>query len=127
MFDCQLGELLTVTVQLAIAFSSLLVENKNFIALYQACFYFANNLSAFYYRSTYGDCTVVVNQQHFLKFNSCTGLGTLNVVNEELLALFCLELLTVNFYDYVHYLYYIKRFLRKVDASLAPLFRTSTD
>jgi len=103
------------------------VENKNFIALYQACFYFANNLSTFYDRSTYGDCTVVVNQQHFLKLNSCTGLGTLNVVNEELLALFCLELLTVNFYDYVHYYIILNGFLRKVDASLATLLRTSTD
>jgi hypothetical protein len=27
------------------------------------------------------------------------------VVNEELLAFFCLELLTVNFYNYVHFLF----------------------
>ena len=127
MFDCQLGELLTVTVQLAITFSSLLVEYENLIALYQACFHFANNLCAFHYGSTYGDCTIVVNQQHFLKLNSCTGFGTLNVVNEELLALLSLELLTVNFYDYVHYYIILNGFFRKVDASLAPLLRTSTD
>jgi hypothetical protein len=49
------------------------------------------------------------------------------VVNEELLAFFCLELLTVNFYNYVHYIICLNGFLRQVDCISAAAFSTHTD
>ena len=65
-------------------------------------------VSTLYSGSTYGDSTVVVYQQHFLKLSSLTSLGTSDVVNEELLASFSLELLTVNLNDCVHlFIYYL--------------------
>jgi hypothetical protein len=49
------------------------------------------------------------------------------VVNEELLALFCLELLTVNFYNYVHFTFCLNGFLRQVDRISAVACSTHTD
>lgn len=109
MFDSQFSKLLTVTVQFLVTFSSLLVEYQYFVSLYQRRYYFAYHFCTFYCRSTYCDSTVVVYQQNFVKFNSCTVFSVLNVVYKQLLAFFCLELLTVNFYDYVHCYLYIKR------------------
>ena len=91
-----------MTVQLAIALTTLLVEYKNLVALYELGDYLAYYLSALYYGSTYGDVTLVVYQQHFLKLNSLTCLYTSDVVYEELLTSLGLELLTVNLYDCVH-------------------------
>ena len=93
-----------MTVQLAVALTTLLVENKNLVALNQGRNYFAYNLSTLYSRSTYGDGTFVVYQQHSLKLNSLTSLGISHVVHEELLTSFGLELLTVNLYDCVHFI-----------------------
>ena len=95
-----------MAVQLTIAFSSLLVEYQHFLAFYQRRFYFAYHFGAFYGGSTDCHITFVVNQQHFLKFNSLSSFGVLNVVNKQALALFCFELLTVNLYDCVHFIYY---------------------
>ena len=94
--------MLTMTVQLAIALAALLVEDKNLVALNKRANYFADHLSTFYHGSTHGDGTFVVYQQHSLKFNSLLSLCVLDVLDKELLAGFCLELLTVNLYDCVH-------------------------
>lgn len=105
MFDHHLSELLTVTVQLLVTFSSLLVEYQHFVTLYQVRNDFANDFCAFDGGSTYSDGSVVVCQQHFVKFNSCTVFSVLDVLNEQLLAFFGFELLTVNFYNYVHFIF----------------------
>ncbi len=94
-----------MAVQFAIAFSSLFVEHQHFLAFYQRRFYFAYHFGSCNGGSTYSYITVVVNQQHFLKFNSLSGLGILNVVYKQLFAFFCLELLTVNLYDCVHFIF----------------------
>ena len=93
-----------MAVQLAVTFSSLLVEYKNLVTFYQIGYYFANNFCAFYYRSTYGYSTVVVYQKNLVKFYCCTGFF-LHVVYKQLLASFCFKLLTVDFYNCVHLLY----------------------
>ena len=91
-----------MSAQFLVALATTLVEHEDFVALYERSLYLAHYLCAFNCRSTYGYCTFIVNQQYFLKLNCLLSLSVLDVVNEELLALFCLELLTVNFYDYVH-------------------------
>ena len=91
-----------MSVQLAITFSSLLVENKHLIALYQRRNYFANYLCAFYSGQTYGNVSVFVNQQNFLKLNCRTGFSALHVVNKQFFASFCLKLLALDFYNCVH-------------------------
>ena len=110
MFDSQFRELLTMTVQFTITFSSLLVEHEDFVTLHERSLHFANHFCAIYRRSAHCDVAVVVYQQNFLKFNSLVSFGVLNVINKQFLAFFCLELLTVNFYNCVHYYLMIKRF-----------------
>ena len=57
-----------MTVQLAVTFSSLLVENEHLVALYQRRYHFANYLCAFYRRQAYGYVSVFVYQKNFFKF-----------------------------------------------------------
>ena len=102
MFDCEFSELLTVTVQLAVAFAALLVEHEHLVALYEHGLNLSYYLCTLYHGSTYFNFAVCVEQQHFLKFNSLTGFGLRHVVHEELFAFFGLELLTVNLNDCVH-------------------------
>ena len=91
-----------MTVQLAVTFSSLLVEYENLLALYELALYLGYNLCALYSGSTYSDSTVFLNQKNLLEFNRCTILNVLNVVNKQFLASLGLELLSVNFYNCVH-------------------------
>jgi len=96
-----LGELLAMATELAIALAAALVEYQYLVALYQWAYYFGHNLCASNGGGAYGDCAVV-NEKHLLEFNSLVGLYILDVVHEELLAFFNLELLTLHFYDCVH-------------------------
>ena len=109
LFDFQLSVLVAITVQLAVTFAALLVEYEHFVTLDEFLYYFANYLCAFHGGSTDGHCAVVVYQQHFLKFNSLAFLCLGQVVDEEALACFGLELLTVNLYDCVHFKMMFKR------------------
>ena len=93
---------MTIAVELTIALAALLVEHEHLVSLYERRKYFAYNLGTFNSGGTYGDVTFVVYQQHFVKFNSLAAFCCGDVVDEELLAFFCLELLTVNLYDCVH-------------------------
>ena len=101
-FNYNLRELLTVTVQLAVTFSSLLVEYENLLALNELALHFGYYLSTLYCGSTYGDSTILLYQKNLLEFNRCTILNVLNVVNKQFLASLGLELLSVNFYNCVH-------------------------
>ena len=96
-----------MTVQFSITFSSLLVEYEYFVAFYQRRYYFTNYFGTFYSRSTYSYCSIVIYQQNFLKFNSCAVFCVLNVVYKQLLSGLCFELLAVDFYNCVHFLYII--------------------
>ena len=101
-FNYNLRELLTMPVQLAMTFSSLLVENKNLLALNETGLHFGYNLRTFNGGNTYGDCAFFLYQKYLLEFNRCTILNVLNVVNKQLLTCLGLELLSVNFYNCVH-------------------------
>lgn len=101
-FNYNLRELLTVTVQLAVTFSSLLVEYENLLAFNELALHFGYYLCALYCGSTYGDSAIFLYQKNLLEFNRCTILNVLNVVNKQFLTCLGLELLSVNFYNCVH-------------------------
>ena len=104
---------MAVTIQFAVTLAALLVEHKHLVTLYEGIDYFAYYLSAFYCGSAYSYLAVVVYQQHLFKFNSLTAFCVLDVVYEELLAFFHLELLTVNLYDCVHFINMLNGFFQE--------------
>ena len=104
--DFYFSELLTMTVAATRILTALHLEDDDLVTLHQRVHYFTYYLCSLYGRSTYLHCTVSIYEQHLVKFNSLTSLGILDVVHEELLALLGLELLTLNFYNCVHCLFY---------------------
>ena len=92
-----------MTVLLAIVLTTLHLEDDNLVALYERVHYFYYNFCTINSRCAYCDCALVVYEEHFVILNSLACFGIFDVVYEELLALFHLELLTVNFYDCVHF------------------------
>ena len=101
--DEDFAELLAMTIELAIALTTLLVEDKYLVALDQRRDDFAYDLSTSHYRRTYSDSTVLIYEKDLVEFYYCATLCTLDVVNEEATALFYIELLALNVYDDVHY------------------------
>ena len=95
---------MTVAVELAIALATLLVEHKHLVALYQGAYYLTYYLCALNCGNADGYFTVLLDKENLAEFNSLSCLCGLDVVDEEFLALFNLELLTVNLYDCVHLL-----------------------
>ena len=94
-----------MTVTLTRVFAALHLENDDLVTFYQRFNYFTHYLCSFYGRSTNLDCTVSIYEQYLVKFNSLALLSILDVVHEELFALLGLELLTLNFYNCVHFNY----------------------
>lgn len=94
----------TVTVLLPVVLATLHLEDDYLVAFYERSYYLSYYLGTLNSRCTYCDCSVVVNQQNLVKLNSLAFFRILDVVNEELLALLSLELLTVNFYNCVHFI-----------------------
>lgn len=91
---------MTVTVAFTITFSSFLLEDDDTFA-FEMREDFANDLCTFYGGSTHFYGSVVVNQQYFVKLDSST-LLSVQTVNIESLAGFGFELLSLDFYNYVH-------------------------
>ena len=102
---------MTEAVELAIALTTLLVEDEHFVALYEGRNYFSYNFCALYCGSTYSDLTFLVEKENLVELNSFASFCASEVVNEELHACFHLKLMTVNLYDCVHLfdLMYVKR------------------
>ena len=98
-----------MTVALTRVLATLHLENDDLVTLYKRFNHFTHYFCSVYGGSTYLHCTVSIYEQHLVKFNSLTSLGILDVVHEELLALLGLELLTLNFYNCVHYYYIVYR------------------
>ncbi len=91
---------MTVTVAFTITFSSFLLEDDDTFA-FEMREDFANDLCTFYGGSTNFYGSVVVDQQYFVKLDSST-LLSVQTVNIESLAGFGFELLSLDFYNYVH-------------------------
>ena len=89
-----------MTVAFTITFSSFLLEDDDTFA-FEMREDFANDLCTFYGGSTNFYGSVVVDQQYFVKLDSST-LLSVQTVNIESLAGFGFELLSLDFYNYVH-------------------------
>ena len=105
--DFYFSELLTMTVALTRVLATLHLENDDLVTLYEWVHYFTHYFCSIYGGSTYLHCTVSIYEQYLVKFNSLACLNILDVVHEELLALLGLELLTLNFYNCVHFAFYL--------------------
>ncbi len=112
LFNFYLCELLAMTVLLAIVFAALHLENNDLVAFNQRFHNFHYYFCSFYGRCSYGNGTFVVNEKHFLKFYGLAFLNLFQVVYEKFLTGFSLKLLTVDFYNCVHFNYY-KRLFRE--------------
>ena len=91
-----------MTVALARVLAALHLEDNHLVALDERVHNFTHYFCSLYGGGTYLNCTVSIYEQYLVKFNSLTGFHVLDVVDEELLALLGLELLTLNFYNCVH-------------------------
>ncbi len=91
-----------MTVLLAIVLSALHLEDNDLVAFYERIDNLAYYFGTFYGRCTYLYCSFIVDKQYLVELNSLAFLSILDVVDEQFLALLCLELLTVNLYDCVH-------------------------
>ncbi len=104
LFNFYLCELSAMTILLTIVLATLHLENDDLVTLYKRVHNLYYYLGTFYSWCAHCDSALFVYEEHFVKLNGLTSLYILDVVNEELLALGHLELLTVNFYNCVHYL-----------------------
>lgn len=94
----------------AIAFATFLFEDDDFVAFDEGSCNFANNFSSFDGRSADFNGTVGVREKHAVKLDRVAFLNILaEIVNIQELTGFGLELLSLNFYDNVHF---IKNLLR---------------
>ena len=116
-----------MTVLLAIVLAALHHEDDYLVTLYEWVHYFYYYFCTLYSWCTDSDCAVFVNEQNLVELNSLTCLYILDVMYEELLALLCLELLTVNFYDCVHLIIYINGFFREASCFVPDLDRAPTN
>lgn len=115
-----------MTAPFALILTTVRAEHDHLVALHERVHYFNYYFCTFYSGCTDNHCAVLVNEQHLVELNSLTGFYILHVVYEELLALFYLELLTVNLYDCVHFLIYKTGFsVRRL--SIKALIRAYTD
>lgn len=96
-----------VAVLLAAVLAPLHLENYYFVAFYQWINHFGHYLCATYCGRSYSDGSVVVQQQNLVKLNRLAFLRVTYVIDKELLALFSLELLTVDFYNCVHFIFIV--------------------
>ena len=93
---------MAIAVELAIALATLLVEDEHLVALDERRQYFAHDLSTGYGRRTYGELTVLLDEQDLVELYGSTGLGSLDVMDEQATAFLEIELLSLDVYDDVH-------------------------
>lgn len=101
-FYYDIRQVLTMTVQLTVAFAAFLVEDEDFLAPALVVEHLANYLCTLYVGSTYCYRTLVVNEQYVVEHNLGTFLGV-HAVDEQLLAGLYFELLAFHFYNCVHF------------------------
>ena len=97
-----------MTVQAAIAFAATLFEYDHMFTLHEGSLHLANYLCAFYGRRANCDGTVGVYKKNLAELYRVTGLLFFaEILDEQLLAGFGLELLSLNVYNSVHLNYCI--------------------
>ena len=97
-----------MTVQAAIAFAAFLLEYDHMFTLHEGSLHLANYLCAFHGRRANCDGTVGVYKKNLAELYRVTGLLFFaEILDEQLLAGFGLELLSLNVYNSVHLIYCI--------------------
>jgi len=110
-----------MTVLLTVILATLHLENDDLVTFNKRVHYFYNYFGTLNFRCTDCHCSLIVYEQHLVELNSIAGFYILDVMHKELFALLCLKLLTVNFYDCVHFIY-INGFFRKADGRCRRFF-----
>ena len=96
---------LTVTVPTAIAFAAFFLENDYFVTFYEGTFNLANYFCSFNGRSAYFNGTVGINKENIVEINLIAFFHVLaEILDIQEFSGFCLELLSFNFYNSVHFL-----------------------
>ena len=95
-----------MTVQTAIAFATLLLEDNHVFTFHEGSLYLANNLCTFDGRCANLNGTVGIYEQNAVELYRVTFLALVaEIVDIQLLALLGTELLSLNFYNCVHLLF----------------------
>ncbi len=92
-----------MAVLFAAVLATLHLEYDDFFTFYQWLKHFTHYFGAIYGRSAHFHGSLIVYEEHFLKLNRLAFLCILDMMHEQFLALFSLELLTVDFYNCVHF------------------------
>lgn len=93
-----------MTVFTAIPFATFLLENDDFVALYKGNEYFTHYFCAFYCGSAHLNGAIGVSEENAVKFYFVSFFGVFaEIMNIQELVGLCLELLSLDFYNCVHY------------------------
>ena len=86
-----------------IAFAAFLLENDHLVTLYKGSEYFTHYFCAFYGGGAYLNVTIGISEENAVKLNLVTFFnGFAEIMNIQELLGFCLELLSLDFYNCVH-------------------------
>ena len=97
-----------MTVETTITFATFLLENDHFVTLHEGLHHFTLHCGPFNGRSTDFYVAVGIKKKHFPKCDLVTCLYLFaEMVNIQKFAFFGFELLSFDFYNSVHYSYYI--------------------
>ena len=91
-----------MAVQTAIAFTTTFLENNHVLTFYELFCDLANYFCTFYGWCTYLNSAISVKKKYLVEFNCFAFFRISDVVNEQVLACFGFELLSLNFYNCVH-------------------------
>ena len=103
MFDLELRELLTVSVQATIAFAAFFLEDDDVLTLDERIHHFANHFGTFDGGSAHSHCSIGIDEENFVELDSVAFLLVVSEeVDKQFLAGLGTELLSLNFYNCVH-------------------------
>lgn len=104
VLDHNLREHLTMTVLATVIVTTFLLEDDNLIALHEGTFHLANYFCPFHGGRAYLNGTVGVNEEDFVKLYGLTlFLLVAEIVDIQEFTGLGLELLSLDFYDSVHF------------------------
>ena len=94
-----------MAVETAIAFAAFFLENDHFITFHEGTFHLANNFCSFHGGGSDFYGTVDVDKENAVEFDSVAFFNFFaEIVDVQEFAGFGFELLSFDFYDYVHLL-----------------------
>ena len=105
VFNHYLGEALAMAVETAITFAAFFLENDNFFTFHEGTFHLANNFCSFHGGSSDFHGTIGIDEEDAVEFDCVAFVNFFaEIVDIQILAGFGFELLSLDFYDYVHLL-----------------------